>query len=315
MPWWRFWKPESEEEKREHANYKAAMHALESGDIPPHAKERIQTALGRDAKFFSSDLSVREFLLTRESGIEPISQVMGTAFYNVSYFGSYMGPFRFTGELEKVSHAQMEARRLAMERMKIEAKLMGASGVIGVRLHAKPSAMGNRMTEFICYGTAVRIPGYPPGEEPFTSNLNGQEFWQLYKGGYRPKAFVMGTCSYYIWTSFRANWQMSGLFGIAPNQEIDLYTNGFNNARNLAIERMTNQLYEVAADGAVGVNINFGIEMIQTGSEDSKSYDLLVTFTATGTAVNFGAPPAEPPGRLMVMNLAKPKDKFYINFK
>lgn len=294
---------------------KAAVRALESGDIPPHAKERIESGLQRDSNFFSSDLSVREFLLTKESGIQPISQVMGTAFYNVSYWGSYMGPFRFTGELEKVSHAQMEARRMAVDRMKIEARLMGASGVIGVRLHAKPSAMGNRMTEFICYGTAVRIPGYPPGQEPFTSNLNGQEFWQLYKGGYRPKAFVMGTCSYYIWTNWKANWQMTGLFGFTKNQEIELYTNGFNSARNIAIERMTQQLYEVAADGAVGVDINYQIEQIQYNSEESKQFDLLITFTATGTAVEFGTPPAEPPSRLLVMNLAKPKDQWLIDFK
>jgi uncharacterized protein YbjQ (UPF0145 family) len=304
MPWWRFWKPESDKEKLENARQKASLLALESGDLPPTAKDRIKAHLVRDSHFFSSDLSVREFLLTREAKIEPISQVMGTSFFNVSYWGSYIGPYRFTGELAKVTHAQMEARRVAMLRMRMEAKLLGASGVIGVRLTSKPSGMGTRMTEFTCYGTAVRIPGYPAEEEPFTSDLNGQEFWQLYKAGYRPKALVMGTCSYYVWTNWRSMIQQQGIFGIGfKNQEVDQYSQSFINARNAAMERMTQELYEHKADGAVGVTVKYDIERIVYGDRDSQ-VDLLINFTALGTAVDAG-PPVEPQSRLMVLDLQK----------
>src|ERR1700734_674030 len=107
MPWWRFGKPETEAEKLENQRQKASLLALESGDLPPSAKDRIHAHLHRDSHLFSSDLSVREFLLTSESGIVPISQVMGTSFFNVSFLGSYMGRYRFSGELTKITHAQM----------------------------------------------------------------------------------------------------------------------------------------------------------------------------------------------------------------
>ncbi len=307
MPWWRFWKPETAAEKQQIAMQQAGRIALENGDIPPLAKQRIDLHLQADKHFFSSDLSVREFLLAKEAGIETISQVMGTAFYNVSFWGSYMGPYRATGELQKVTEAQTHARHLAIARMRREAQLLGASGVIGVRLHARPSGMGTRMTEFTAYGTAVRIPGYPPAEEPFTSDLNGQEFWQLYKAGYRPKGLVMGFCSYYIWTNWRAQSQLYGVFGLGlglKNQEIESYSNGFYSARNLAVGRLTKEISALQADGCLGMTINHYIEKIEHGSENNRQIDLLINFSALGTAVN-KAPPVQPANRLMVIDLRK----------
>src|ERR1700722_14824469 len=127
MPWWRFWRPETAEETKQNLQQQADLEALMNGDIPTSAKQRIALELQNEKHFFSSNLSVREFLLTKEAGIQTISQVMGTAFYNVSYWGSYMGPFRNTGELEKVTIAQIEARRLAISRMRKEAELLGAT--------------------------------------------------------------------------------------------------------------------------------------------------------------------------------------------
>ncbi len=287
-PWWQFWRGPTEEELRNEELQRQSILALESGDIPVTAKERIRLELAKGSKFFSSDLTVREFLLTKEAGIEPIAQVMGTAFYNVSFWGSYMGPMRSTGELEKITHAQTEARKLALNRMKLEAKLLGASGVIGVRLQVKEAQYAQRMTEFTAYGTAVRIPSYPPEAEPFTSDLNGQDFWQLFKAGYRPKGVVMGLCSYYLNTNWRSFVQQYGFLGLGgfKNQEIEQYTNGFYEARNRAINRMTQEMYEIQADGMVGMNITHNIDEIRYGDSSNSQVDLLINFTALGTAVD-----------------------------
>ncbi len=147
----------------------------------------------------------------------------------------------------------------------------------------------------------MRVPGYPPGAQPFTCHLNGQEFWQLYKEGYRPKTLIMGTCSYFIYTNFAASYQQRGFFGIARNQEIDLYTRGFNNARNAAIERLSSELAQVAADGAIGVTITHTIQPIYAGKDQ---INLLINFTAIGTAVDAGTP-IQPQDRLMCLNLQK----------
>jgi uncharacterized protein YbjQ (UPF0145 family) len=179
MPWWRFWRPDTEEELQSAAQAEAlmeqrkrAIEALTNGDIPAIAKERILKHSGRTDKFFTSDLSVNEFLLMKESGVEVISQVMGTCYYNLGFFAS-LGAGRYTGEMTQLTEAQSHSRLLAMQRMQQEAKLLGASGVVGVRLKVKRPDVGNRNTEFTAFGTAVRIAGYPVGAEPFISNLSG----------------------------------------------------------------------------------------------------------------------------------------------
>jgi uncharacterized protein YbjQ (UPF0145 family) len=313
MPWWRFWKPDTEEELQAAAlaevrtrQQKEAIAALTSGDIPPIAKERILKHSQRDDKFFSSDLSVNEFLLMKESGIEVLSQVMGTCYYNVSFWAA-TGAMRYTGEMPGLTQAQSHSRALAMQRMQQEAKLLGASGVVGVKLKVKRPDLGQRHTEFTAYGTAVRIAGYSRDAEPFTSNLSGQEFWKLHRAGYRPVGVVMGCCSYYVYTDWQTSSQQFGMFGFAPNQEVTKYTQCFYDARELSMTRLDSELIQLAADGAIGVDVDFQIEPIERDSNNTRTVDLLLHYTALGTAIQHGAPvPAQAP--LMYIDLSKGKN-------
>jgi len=45
--------------------------------IPAHAHERLTVM--REHKFFTSDLSVDEFLLVKEAGFQPLGLVMGSS--------------------------------------------------------------------------------------------------------------------------------------------------------------------------------------------------------------------------------------------
>ena len=53
--------------------------------LPQHAMERIQRMRQQAAqnRFFTSDLSVKEFLLVREAGFECLGLVMGSSIYHV----------------------------------------------------------------------------------------------------------------------------------------------------------------------------------------------------------------------------------------
>jgi hypothetical protein len=54
--------------------------------LPQHAIERIQRMRGAQGqRFFTSDLSVKEYLLIRESGFEAAGLVMGSSIYHVGY--------------------------------------------------------------------------------------------------------------------------------------------------------------------------------------------------------------------------------------
>lgn len=318
MPSWL----EAESDKQRNERQKDDIRALERGDIPSIAKRRIEKHLAREDKFFSSNLSVREFLLCKEIGVEPISQVLGTCNfnismvgggYNVSLLGAVVG-YRSTGEVHALTDALSKSRELAVKRMLVEAELLGASGVIGVRIvHTKPTSKGGH-SEFTAYGTAIRVPDYPVGVKPFTSTFDGQEYWQLRQAGYHPISVVMGACSYYICTDWNASQQMNGFlgFGNSQNQEINQYTQGFACARERAMYQLEQELRLTDSQGVVDVDVDHDIEEIVYERNRSECRNLLVNFTVLGTAVE-KVKEITPPSPLFCIDLRKGKTNTIID--
>ena len=283
MPWW-----ESPEQKSQREVDEATRRALEQGQIPDKAKHRLERQRQSDSSFFTSDLSCREYLLTQDAGYEPIGLVMGTAFYKVSFWG-YFNSYRiYTGELTQLSQAQLAARELAIARLRQEASLLGAHGVIGVRLKVGGYDWSARTVEFTAVGTAIRIRTRQPDPQPFTSDLSGQEFWQLHQAGYYPRGLVFGICSYYIHTDWNTRNLMRGGFfgrGSSQNQEVAQYTQGFNLARHLAMNRLTADIRNHQASGAIGMHIDMGVEDIEYEYNKTTYHDLLAHFVAVGTSI------------------------------
>jgi uncharacterized protein YbjQ (UPF0145 family) len=257
--------------------------------LPQHAAERIQRMRGGQgqARFFTSDLSVKEFLLVRESGFECAGFVMGSSIYHVGY---QRGNYYDNMEMQVLTQALYQARELAMARMEEEAHELGADGVIGVRLHVKRHAWGEHLLEFVALGTAVFSRDAPgkwkaPSGMPFTSDLSGQDFWMLLASGYRPISLVMGNCVYHV-----AHQSLGGWFKtVGNNVEMTTFTQALYDARELAMERMQ---YEAQMDGAQGV---VGAEIFETthGGWDSH----VIEFFAVGTSVlpiQVGEPPQKP---------------------
>jgi uncharacterized protein YbjQ (UPF0145 family) len=283
MPFW-----ESEDDRSRREAREATQRALERGQIPYKARHRLEMQRKSGSGFFSSDLTSNEHLLTREAGYEPIGLVMGTAFYKVSYWGYFNAYRNSTGELTALSQAQLAARELAVNRLQQEAALLGAHGVIGVRLKLGNYNWSARTVEFTAIGTAIRIGDRPPDSQPFTSDLSGQEFWQLHRAGYYPRGLVFGICSYYVHTDWNTRQITRGGFfgrGSSTNQEITQYTQGFQLARHLAVKRLTEDIRKHQAEGAVGMHIDMGIEDIEYEQNNTTYHDLLAHFVAVGTAI------------------------------
>src|SRR3954471_17633502 len=168
--------------------------------LPEDAMRRLaQTTPGPAAILLTWDLSVNEFLLVREAGFRPVGLVLGSSIYHV---GFQFGRWSKNQELETLTQAMYHARELAMNRMETEADVLGADGIVGVRLEIEFKEFGSDLAEFIAVGTAVKAE--EPGTwrnntgKPFTSDLNGQDFWTLVQAGYAPLGMVMGTCVYHI---------------------------------------------------------------------------------------------------------------------
>ena len=242
--------------------------------IPESGRERIARMKQDVASgFFTSDLSVNEFLLVKQSGFEPLGLVLGSSIYHI---GFQQAMWNQSQEMAVLTQAMYHARELAMTRMEEEADQLGADGIVGVRLEIGRYQWGADLAEFIAVGTAVKHRAgelhRAPNGRPFTSDLNGQDFSTLLRSGYRPAGLVMGNCVYHVaHQGLRASWKQIG-----RNLEMPNFTQALYEARELAMERMTNEAKELEAGGIVGARI-------AQGSHGWGAH--VIEFLAIGTAV------------------------------
>jgi len=222
--------------------------------IPEHARARLNAMRQGTGKkgLFTSDLSVNEFLLVKEAGFDPVGLVVGSSIYHI---GWQQPALTASMELETLTQAMYHARDLAMTRMEEEADALGADGIVGVRLEVGRQEWGEHLAEFIAIGTAIKSRDgqshRAPNGRPFTSDLNGQDFWTLIKAGYLPVSFVMGNCVYHVGYQGIKQWFKQ----IGQNCEMPTYTQAIYDARELALSRMQAEAEALMADGIVGGQI------------------------------------------------------------
>jgi uncharacterized protein YbjQ (UPF0145 family) len=235
------------------APHAASYEAGSLAGIPDSGRERIARMKQEVARgFFTSDLSVNEFLLVKQSGFEPLGLVLGSSIYHI---GFQQAMWNQSQEMSVLTQAMYHARELAMTRMEEEADQVGADGVVGVRLDIGRYDWGADLAEFIAVGTAVKHAGgelhRAPNGRPFTSDLNGQDFATLLRAGYRPTGLVMGNCVYHV----ARQGMMASLRQIGRNVEMPNFTQALYEARELAMERMQNEADELQSEGIVGARI------------------------------------------------------------
>ncbi len=201
--------------------------------LPQSVVERLQLERARiESGAFSSALGVGEMLLARASGYRVLGQVMGASVYQ---FGGQWTRSNWRNnwqtrltegssyELTAITAALTSARELALGRLRAEAQLLGARGVVGVQLRLqRPVGAGKdqNQLEVLAIGTAVTretvaapkdaapvaasfnlprfadaTPKKSTSAEPFTSNLSGEETWKLESVGYVPCGLIMGNCA------------------------------------------------------------------------------------------------------------------------
>jgi uncharacterized protein YbjQ (UPF0145 family) len=224
-------------------------------NLPKGAAERLRAMRGGGDRpaFFTSDLSVDEFLLVEQVGFAALGLVMGSCIYHV---GFQWQRWSVSQELVVLTTAMHEARAHAMTRMEEEADLLGADGVVGVRLVFKHYAAEEGVLEFQAIGTAIRHREWAgrlrtKDNRPFTSDLSGQDLWKLVRAGYRPVSLSMGACVYHIaHLSF-----MQALKQAGRNQEMKIYTEATYSARELALERMQAEAVRRGGIGIVGARV------------------------------------------------------------
>ncbi len=224
-----------------------------STGVPLDAIARLRRMRGEGGKpLFTSDLSVSEFVLLNELGMEPVGLVLGSSIYHV---GLQYANFYNNEELGVLTQAMYHARELAMARMEEEATTLGADGVVGVQLEIGSYAWAGEALEFTAIGTAVRAPegtDYKTKHgKPFTSDFSVQDFYKLHEAGYVPAELVLGNCVYHV---AHQGWRQS-LSQFGANTELPNYTEAIYEARELAMSRMQAEAEAHGAEGIVGMQI------------------------------------------------------------
>src|SRR5947209_6434209 len=235
------------------ARHQAVYEAGSLAGIPASGRERIERMKKAvDRGFFTSDLSVNEFLLVKQAGFEPLGLVLGSSIYHI---GFQQAMWNQSQEMGVLTQAMYHARELAMTRMEEEADQLGADGIVGVRLDIGRYEWGADLAEFISVGTAVKHRGgelhRAPNGRPFTSDLSGQDFATLLRAGYRPAGLVMGNCVYHV----ARQGMLASMKQMGRNVEMPNFTQALYEARELAMERMQREADELQAGGIVGARI------------------------------------------------------------
>ncbi len=224
------------------------------GGVPQDAIARLRRMSGDGGKaLWTSDLSVSEFVLLDGLAMKPLGLVLGSSIYHV---GIQYGNYYQNQELEYLSAAMYHARELAIKRMEEEADVLGADGIVGVRINVIAYNWAESALEFTALGTAVKAP---PGEShrtvhgrPFTSDFSMQDFYKIYQAGYIPVEVVMGNCVYHV----AHQGFMQSLRTWGANVELANYTEAIYDARELAMSRMQAEAEAHQAEGVVGMTIS-----------------------------------------------------------
>jgi uncharacterized protein YbjQ (UPF0145 family) len=281
-----------------------SLQSIAQGGLPLRAQRRIYETNAPGARpIFTSTLTASESVVARLTGLEPISQVMGSSVYHVGFKG-YASTWA-GGELTALTTAYEHARSRALSRMQQEATLLRAHAVVDVRFLSRGYEWGEDLLEFNAVGTAVRIQGAPPVEQPALTLLKADELWKLHRAGYWPVAIAMGNC---FWYTPHADCFGEGSF---YSSELPAHTRAASSARDLAVKRFRNFAQHFRADGVVGVRVaRDGRDHEWSRGKDDDHTAFSLDLVVMGTAVvrrETVAPPPRPP---LVVDLRDIKSRY-----
>jgi uncharacterized protein YbjQ (UPF0145 family) len=202
--------------------------------------------------FFTTACSGQDFYCQIDSGYEPRHFVIGNVAYALGVGRSVLGTMRqltARGEVKEFSDMYNHTRHLALDRLEREAQEKGANAVVDIMTRIMPFGVGVR--EMLMVGTASHCAALGSLDRPATSELTGEELWNLTHMGYAPVRLVLGTSVY----SLGLAGGIASLFQSLSRGEIDSVTRLVYEARENCLAHIRKEAEVLQADGVIGIKV------------------------------------------------------------
>jgi uncharacterized protein YbjQ (UPF0145 family) len=278
------------------ARQRASIEALDAGNLPLEAQERLRRQSEHEAPW-TSTLTASEFLQARALGLTPLGQVMGSSTMHPAFQAQWLYGAWQNGDIRPLTRALTEARDRALDRLRLEAEALHAHGVVGVILRVRRPEWGSGLLEFTAMGTAVSLGDVPVPNQVFLGTLSALDTAKLVHAGYIPMDLAFSTTAYYVMTTWGAEWAKMSW----SNQEIPDFSRAIYEARDFVVAGMREQARHAGADGVLGAEWTMDVEEIEVERPAVGSYgmggyglgmgggsshrDHIIHLTVTGTAV------------------------------
>ena len=247
--------------------------------------------------FFSTACTGQDLFCQIDAGYEPRHFVIGNVAYALGIGRGITGGLKVLarrGEVKEYSNMYNHTRHLALERLEAEAAERGCNAVVDIITRIIPFGTGVR--EMLMVGTGSLNPALGQPKTPYTSELTGEELWNLTQLGYAPLRLVLGTSVYAL--GFAGG--VSAFFQSFGRGEIDEVTRLVYDARENCLEHIRIEAEEMKADAVIGIKIF--INEIGAG---------LVEVMAIGTAIRTHSSVRTHSDQLIPQAIIRDRDTFF----
>ena len=202
--------------------------------------------------FFSTACTGQDLFCQIDAGYEPRHFVIGNVAYALGIGRGITGGLKVLarrGEVKEFSNMYNHTRHLALERLEAEASSRGCNAVVDIITKIIPFGPGVR--EMIMVGTGSFNPVLGQPKTPYTSELTGEELWNLTQLGYAPVRLLLGTSVYAL--GFAGG--VSAFFRSFGRGEIDEVTRLVYDARENCLDHIRAEAEELKVDGVIGIKV------------------------------------------------------------
>jgi uncharacterized protein YbjQ (UPF0145 family) len=247
--------------------------------------------------FFSTACSGQDLYCQLDAGYAPRHFVIGNVAYALGLGRGLAGGLKMIarrGEVKEFSDMYNHTRHLALERLEQEAIERGCNAVVDIITKILPFGVGAR--EMLMVGTGSHNPALGQPKRPVTSELTGEELWNLTQMGYAPMRLVLGTSVY----SLGLAGGLSAFFQSFGRGEINEVTRLIYDARENCLAHIHAEAEELNADGVIGIKVYI--------------YELgggLVEVMAIGTAIRENAGVHTESEQLLPQAIIRDRDTFF----